>query len=136
VTFQKADPLQAVKFLVKARHFNINVNGVAAAASIPEITYKGPNKVGAVLFASYSIPSAYSYDWSSSFPSANTYIGKATFQERLQPGDNIATAAFGINHAAQSSDNTKIFIAGILLGLAGAAIIAAFQEARHAGDRP
>jgi hypothetical protein len=39
-----------------------------------------------------------------------------------------------LNHAAQKADDAKTFIAGALIGLAGAAILTAAVEALHVRD--
>ena len=43
-------------------------------------------------------------------------------------------AAVGINHAEQTTDDNKTFVAGALIGLAGGALLSAVQEALHAND--
>lgn len=118
-------------FFVKAHNFGVAYDGVAAAAAIPDVNYQGP---GTPLFLiAYNIPSAASYDWSSFAPAAvNNQV--ATWQEDLTSGETAGRAAFGINPAGQASHDNKTFIAGALVGLAGAAILSAIQEALHAGD--
>jgi hypothetical protein len=121
-------------FFIQTPHFGEVYNGVNASAAIPEIDYQGPDNPEPPLATQYIIPSASSYDWSS-LPTEGTTGPDATWAERLPLGFTPARVAVGINHAAQSDDSTKTFIAGALLGLAGGAILSAFQEALHASDR-
>ena len=119
------------KLFVKASSFGVEYNDVTASAAIPEIVYDGPGTP--VLIVSYQIPSASSYDWSSYPPSPVDKSG-AVWTEALIHGDTVGRVAVGINHDAQAKDDTRTFIAGALLGLAGGALLSAVQEALHAGD--
>jgi hypothetical protein len=122
---------------VKAPNFGVTSNGVSVAAAIPEIAFTGSK--GANLTAKYHIPSADSYDWSADPPSTLSNSG-AVWTEDVLPGsiynsgDTAGRVASGINHTAQANDDTKTFIAGALLGLAGGALLSAVQEALHASD--
>jgi hypothetical protein len=122
---------------VKARSFGVNSDGITAAAAIPAISFAGSK--GANLIAAYRIPSASSYDWSADPPSRLSGSG-AVWDETVTPGtiysggDTPGRVASGINHAAQANDDTRIFVAGALLGLAGGALLSAVQEALHASD--
>jgi hypothetical protein len=118
-------------FFVKARSFGVAYNSITASAAIPEFIYRGP---GTPMFlVGYNIPSAASYDWSS-FPTAAVSNHTASWQEDLTSVDSPGRAAVGINPAGQASHDNKTFIVGALVGLAGAAILSAIQEALHASD--
>jgi hypothetical protein len=131
----------SVAFFVKASSFGVTFNGVNAYAAIPEISYSGPGQPE--FYIQYGIPSADSYDWSA-FPTAfitnSLVIWKETLSSVSPSGLVTATdgtpgrVAVGINHGGESSDDNKTFLAGILAGLAGAAILSAIQEALHALD--
>ncbi len=112
-------------FFVKASSFGATSNGVTAAAAIPEVLYGGGGRP--VLLASYHIPSASSYDWSS-FPTAAADSVSAIWQETLTTGDNPGKVAVGTDHAGQASQNIKIFIAGALVGIAGGAVVSVIQQ--------
>jgi hypothetical protein len=118
-------------FFVKAGHFGASFDGVNAYAAIPDITYQGPGRP--YLEAAYHIPSAASYDWSS-VPTEEVDGSVAVWEEPISPGETAALAAVGINHAAQTGDDNKTFIAGALVALAGAALLTAVIEAVHARD--
>lgn len=136
LTFESADGLiwtATADFFVKAHSFGVTSNGVTASAAIPEVLYQGPGKL--TLLASYNIPSAASYDWSS-FPIAAAKDFTALWQQNLVGGDTPGRVAVGINHAGQARDDDKTFLAGALVGLAGGALIAAAQEVLNARDRP
>jgi len=124
-------PTATADFFVKARSFGIASNGVSTSVAIPEVLYQGLGKP--FLLTLYQLPSASSYDWSAS-PAAVVTSTTAQWQDDVTSGDTPGRAAVGINHAAQTRDDIKIFIAGALLGIAGGAIIAAVQEAMHLRD--
>jgi hypothetical protein len=120
-------------FFVNARSFGVTSNGVDASAAIPEVIYQGQGNP--ILLTAYRLPSASSYDWSS-LPAAAVTGTVAAWQQDLASGDTAGRTAVGVDHAAQTGDDIKIFVAGALLGIAGGAIIAAVQEAMHLGGRP
>jgi hypothetical protein len=122
-----------VKFFVKARRLGVAFNSVNATAAIPEVFYEGPGTP--IFLVSYGIPSASSYDWSS-FPTASVSTKVAIWQEDLTSVDTAGRAAVGINPSGQADHDTRAFIAGALIGLAGAAILSAVQEAMHAFADP
>lgn len=121
------------EFRVKASNLGVTSNGVTAAAAIPGIYLTGPVDDTVGLYTSYSLPSASSYDWSS-YPTDTVSNSTAEWEETLGPGNTAGRAVVGINHVAQTDDDTRTFIAGALLGLAGAAILAAVIEALHVRD--
>ena len=118
-------------FFVKAGHFGESFDGVNAYAAIPDVTYQGPGRP--YLEAAYHIPSAASYDWST-IPTEEVGGSVAVWEEPIPPGETAALAAVGINHAAQTDDDNKTFIAGALVALAGAALLTAVIEAVHVRD--
>jgi hypothetical protein len=125
-------------FEVSANHFGAIFNGVTASAVIPEVTYSCsvPATLNlAALLTGYKISSAGSYDWSSLQPQGFNENGFVVWSEDLAVGDTQSRVTVGINHAAQSHDDFMIFLAGAVIALAGAAILASIQEALHAGDR-
>ena len=117
-------------FFVNARSFGETSNGVDAAAAIPEVIYEGQGNP--ILLTAYRLRSASSYDWSS-LPAAAVTGTVAAWQQDLASGDTAGRTAVGVDHAAQTGDDIKIFVAGALLGIAGGAIVAAVQEAMHLG---
>ncbi|MBO0771173.1 MAG: hypothetical protein J2P35_06935 [Actinobacteria bacterium] len=122
----------STEFLVRARRFGVSVNGVTAAAALPDVTYQGPGTPR--LVSSFVIPSGSSYDWSS-VPEAAASRAGVVFQDDITAGHAPARDAVGINHAGQAAQNDRTFVAGILLGLAGGALLGAVQEALHAAGR-
>lgn len=116
---------------VKASTFGVAYNDVTAAAAIPDVIYRGPGSP--IFVATYSIPSASAYDWSS-FPTGLVSNRTAGWEEAVASGETAGRVAVGINHAAQTSADFKNFLAGALVGLAGGAILSALQEAMHADD--
>jgi hypothetical protein len=120
-------------FFVNARSFGVISNGVDASAAIPEVIYEGQGNP--ILLTAYRLRSASSYDWSS-LPAAAVTGTVVAWQQDLASGDTAGRTAVGVDHAGQTNDDIKIFIAGALLGIAGGAIVAAVQEAMHLGGRP
>jgi len=47
----------------------------------------------------------------------------------------VGRDAIGVNYANQSRDGYYTFLAGVILSLAGGAVISALQEALHANDK-
>ena len=123
--------IASAEFFVEARSFGVEYNDVTASAAIPEVVYDGPGTP--LLIVSYQIPSASSYDWSS-YPASSVDKSGAVWQQALIHGDTVGRVTVGTNYAAQANDDTRTFIAGALLGLAGGALLSAVQEALHAGD--
>ncbi|MDR0345124.1 MAG: hypothetical protein LBI49_18835 [Nocardiopsaceae bacterium] len=119
-------------FLVRARHFGVTVNGVTAAAALPDVMYQGPGTPR--LVSAFVIPSGSSYDWSSGAQAAASGAG-VVFQEAITAGQAPGRDAVGISHTAQAAQNDRTFVAGILLGLAGGALLGAVQEALHTAGR-
>ena len=107
----------------------MNFDGINAYAAIPEVTLTGQAR-GALLLAAFHIPSASSYDWSSS-PPENVESSEVDWNEFLKTGDTAGRTTVGINHARMANDATLNFLAGALIGLAAAAILSAVQEALH-----
>jgi len=126
-----------VSFQVKPSDFGESFDGINAYVAIPEITLKGP-RLGQLPFVStgFSIPSASSYDWSS-FRPQNTDNSTVIWEGLLPNSDDTpGRTTVGIDHTRESSDSTLSFFAGALIGLAGAAILSAAQEALHAFTDP
>lgn len=122
----------STEFLVRARHLGVTVNGVTAAAALPDVTYQGPGTPR--LVSSFVIPSGSSYDWSS-VPEAAASRAGVVFQQAIIAGQAPGRDAVGISHTAQAAQNDRTFVAGVLLGLAGGALLGAVQEALHAAGR-
>jgi hypothetical protein len=119
---------------VKASDFGAISNDATASAVIPEITYNGPSAPAAALLAGYKIPSGSSYDWSS-FQPQSFMNGFVVWAENFSDGDTQSRVASGVDHDAQAHDDLMIFLAGAVIALAGAAMLAAIQEALHVEDK-
>jgi len=132
LTFRPVDSAgtATADFFVNARSFGVTSDGVNASTAIPEILYRGGGQP--MMLVLYHLRSASSYDWSNSQAALVTST-TAQWQQNVAGGDTPGRAAVGVDHAAQTNDDIKIFIAGALLGIAGGAIIAAVQEAMHLG---
>ena len=100
---------------------------------MPQIHLKNPSGEP-YLYTQYNIHSASSYDWAA-FPTSNANGTFAGWQENVSGNTLASRAAVGVNHANEAKENSKTFVAGALLGLGGAALLSAIQEALHANDR-
>jgi hypothetical protein len=130
-----ADGVATAYFYVRASSFGVFSNGADAFAAIPEVVYiRKAIPVGTPeLVAAYDLPSASSYDWSADPPVSATN-SHAIWEEPVSRGTTAGREAAGIDQAAQASDNFMSFLAGALLALGGAAILAAVIEAVHTRD--
>ena len=111
--------------------FAFDANGVTAEAELPSVSVTAT--VLMPVTVDYEIPGAASYDWGGTptyyFPLQNHVQWQESSSDAMNP-----IVVDGVDHAAQSRENTNIFIAGILLGLCGGALVAAIQELRKEGS--
>lgn len=119
-------------FTVKAKVFGVTSDGATASAAIPKLHYTGPGSP--TLITQYQIPSANKYDWST-FPPAFSSSSEAQWLEQMN-GNSVLfdVDAAGTNHIAETRDSDLTFLAGVLLGVGGGALVAAGQEALHIKD--
>ena len=117
---------------VMANVFGVTSNGINAFVAIPSLEYIGPGKPE--FFIYYKIPSAGNYSWSSS-PDGISLSDIVEWSRQATPNRPTQDIdAVGINYAEQQRDDHFTFLAGALIGLAGAALLSAVQEALHAND--
>lgn len=127
-------------FLVRARNFNLAANGVNASVAIPDIDYRISSRhawsyITPAFIAIYGLSSSSSYDWSTSPPTViSDSKSSIAWDHPLTIGENAGRGAVGINYGRQASNNTKMFIAGVLVGLAVGAMLAAVYELMHGTD--
>jgi hypothetical protein len=126
-----------VSFYAGDRAFGYSASGVQAVVALPGIEYGDEHSIGSgpVLTASYWIASANGYDWSA-FPPTEESPGPGGSDYLLwteKPTDRSVPGriAFGVDHNQQSVDDRNTFVAGALIGLGGAAVVAALQELLH-----
>jgi hypothetical protein len=130
-----ADGVATAYFYVRAGGFGVFSNGATTFAAIPEVVYiRKATPVGTPeLIAAYDVGSASSYDWSAEPPVSATNSG-AIWEEPVTRGVTAGRVAVGIDQAVQASDAFVSFLAGVLVALGGAAILAAVIEAVHTRD--
>jgi hypothetical protein len=121
-------------FFIRASDFGAISNGVAASAALPSVAYDGPRSsllAPPQLLAAYHIPSASNFNWTGyrTYQSTSTV---AVWKEQLVNGLTAEKTTSGTNALAQAASAFRLFLAGILFGTAGAALVAAAQEALHA----
>lgn len=116
-------------FFVRARSFGDTYNDVNASVVAPIVIYDGSGTP--TLLTQYNIPNANSYDWST-FPVETANATFATWNEPVTGGQLQARVADGIDYANQSKDSYHTFLAGVILGAAIGAAIAAIQGALDA----
>jgi hypothetical protein len=124
-------------FTIKDPQISATSNGESAIVELPNVT--GLNEANvessaspAQLTVTYYVPNANTYDWSTPplTPSgAGNYV---SFPQQLSATFSAqASEITGTDHQAQTHDELYTFIAGILLGVAGSAGIAALTEGLH-----
>jgi hypothetical protein len=119
-------------FTVKNRRFSATSNGESAIAEMPAVLggVGGSSVTPPELIVTYYVPNANTYDWSIPPDTVDGY--SVSIPEQLSTTDTTeAVEITGTNHQAQTQDNQDTFIAGILLGVAGAAAVATVQEGLH-----
>jgi hypothetical protein len=118
--------LATLNMKVVGRPFAFDTNGVTAEVQIPSFDVALERAIFVTVH--YHIPGAASYDWGGA-PAAPNSVAKneASWHEPLS-NVTSTTPVDAIDHDAETQDNTLVFIAGIFLGIAGAALIAGVQE--------
>lgn len=119
-------------FYVRARGFGGTYNNVNASVVAPAVIYHGSGTP--TLLTQYNIPDAAKYDWSV-FPLQYAGPTFATWSEPVTNGQITARVADGTDFANQGEDNYHTFLAGIILGLAGGALLTAVQETLDADKK-
>jgi hypothetical protein len=112
--------------------FAFAANATAATVQLPYVVQYPNTSATTVITMYYEIPGVRSYDWST--PPYLTYNDWGLWVQDLspsspenQPGAEIT----GTNRDRQAQDNRDTFISGVLLGVAGGAIVAVVQEGLH-----
>jgi hypothetical protein len=120
-------------FFVKAPSFGYVFNDTNASAAIPRVDFFGPGSVTPILYTDYyNVTSADNFDWSTQPQLKNAT--EILWYEPVTSGAAPGIVAAGINHANETKDINYTFFAGALIGLAGAALLAAIQETLHVND--
>jgi hypothetical protein len=122
-------------FFINAHNFSVNSDRINAYAAIPDIILHltGQGSENPTMAVSFRIPSASSYDWSS--PANERRASEVAWIESLTGGETPGRVIDGTNHTRQRTDANLTFLAGALIGVAGAALLISIQEAMHAFDR-
>jgi hypothetical protein len=136
ITLGQSGATRNYNFVVSNVHFGFSSNGESAVADLPTVLGGGRASTGEVLFITYQVQGAAGYDWS--IPPLLVAAGRVGWSEPLTvPSSSTLypeaqpSEVTGINHAAEAQDSQDTFISGILLGVAGAAVIAGAQEGLH-----
>ena len=119
-------------FFVRAHSFGGTYNDVNASVVAPAVIYHGSGTP--TLLTQYNIPDAAKYDWSV-FPLEFAGPTFATWSEPVTSGQIAARVADGTDFANQGKDNYHTFLAGVILGLAGGALLTALQETLDANKK-
>jgi hypothetical protein len=119
-------------FFVRAYGFGGTYNDVNASVVAPAVIYHGSGTP--TLLTQYDIPDAAKYDWSV-FPLEFASPTFATWSEPVTNGQITARVADGTDFANQGKDNYHTFLAGVILGLAGGALLTALQETLDANKK-
>jgi hypothetical protein len=122
----------SIRVFVRADDLGYAFNEDNADAAIPQITYTGPGSP--LLETEYDrVPSPNRYDWSA-FPPGFSNGTIIAWGAQVTNGAAPGRVSVGVDHASQTRDSNDTFIAGALIGLAGAALLSAIQEAFRSND--
>lgn len=114
---------------IRGASFGYSTNGLQESVAMPQIEFD--SNVNSELAVVYQgLPNPAKFDWSG-FPTDELTSAYASWVEQITNGVEPGRVALGIDHAAQSRDDLATFLAGALVGLAGAALIGAVQESLH-----
>lgn len=114
---------------IRGASFGYAANDLQESVAMPQIEFD--SNVNCELAVVYQgLPDPQKFDWSA-FPTDELTSGYASWIEQVTNGVEPGRVAVGIDHAAQSRNNLATFLAGALVGLAGAALIGAVQESLH-----
>jgi hypothetical protein len=119
-------------FFVRSHSFGGTYNDVNASVVAPAVIYHGSGTP--TLLTQYNIPDAAKYDWSV-FPLEFASPTFATWSEPVTSGQIAARVADGTDFANQGKNNYHTFLAGVILGLAGGALLTALQETLDANKK-
>jgi len=125
--------------VVGGREVGYSSNETTAYAQLPLVQVPAGNDVTAVLpfvRVTYEIPNANSYDWNTGPQPETVGTGSIAWNLTLSAAGGTElqsdpVAVGGVDEAAQQGQALMTFVAGSLLGIAGGALIGAFQEAIH-----
>ena len=119
-------------FTIKSPEFAFSYNGVEALALLPHVEYQGPGSP--IVNVLYDVPDGSNYDWSSLPPAVNP-LGLEWDEPLAFFNQGSASEMSGTNHVNGDRDDSLTFLAGALVGVGGAALIGALQEALHLWPR-
>jgi hypothetical protein len=106
-----------------------DANGEEAVAVLPNLSYKGEGQPS--LGIQMTLAGANKYDWAP-LPASDTNTYGASWDEQLVNGQVAARIVSGTNPTALQKTNRRTFEAGLLIGIAGGALIGGIQEALKA----
>jgi len=123
--------------LVGDREVGFDSNGTTAYAQLPLVQVPLGNEPAAEtpsVSVTYNIPNAKSYDWNTGPQPQTVGTGSITWNLLVTATSGTEfqsdpVAVGGVDDAAQQRQTLMTFVAGTLLGIAGGALIGAFQEA-------
>jgi hypothetical protein len=115
--------------MIQGQGFGYATNRTEELVELPDVYINHPENFP--LNITYEgLPSPQRYDWSSLPPSVETK-SYSEWTEEVVGGYQSPKIAVGIDHSAQDHENTDTFLAGAIVGVAGAALIGALQEFLH-----
>ena len=131
---------QGVTFTIKSQSLTWNANGLTVEAQLPVVRAFGPlhklpgdTSVAIV----YHVPGAGHYDWTGGPPPVSNRSDLGTSWSETLRTLSRPVSLSGTDGSASDTDTLRTLFAGTLLGVAGAALIAAVQElARRSEDVP
>jgi hypothetical protein len=122
--------LAAATLSLDAPDLMVAGNGESISGNLPKLLwgdYPPPTNPPVVLL--YELPDASSYQWSGASLPSNYPEDKVVWN--ASPYNVGGSQIIAVNANAQSSDATRTFFAGAIVGIAGAALIGGIQELLH-----
>lgn len=116
---------------VRGARLGFDENGVDLDAHLPSINLDpAQTSDAAMTYVTYYVPSANSYDWGAS---TQPWLLSSNFVEWQESAQESSSAALlsAINPSQESTDSNRTFLAGVLFGVAGAALIGFLTELFH-----
>jgi hypothetical protein len=118
------------QIMVQGQDFGYATNRTEESVSLPELYINHGSDNFPLSVTYWGLPSPQKYDWSSRPPSEETR-SYSIWTEEVAGGYQPPEMAVGVDHSAQDQESTDTFLAGAIVGVAGAALIGALQEFLH-----
>jgi hypothetical protein len=133
LSFDKADQsnsfTQTIFVDLTTRNLLFGDNGTNISGYLPGYPFPVAGSSNATVFVTYHFRDAQNYQWTSG--NLPTTVAPYGVSWESKPWPETSTQISAVNIDAQSSDATKTFIAGSIIGIAGGALVGGLTELLH-----